>query len=180
MPVFRGQIPAAATPPPRRSRSLPNWIALVLGICYLAALGASHLERSRVADPPQPAATGKRTIEVATIQGEREVPGKVTITYRDVPALAPLPDKLPIILIHGSPGEADVFDLFMQRMNNDPAADAHKPFTNPGPPDHTDEFHCIPGPRELIAPDLPGFGDSSQNLPPRRLLLPASGPPEAL
>ncbi len=60
--------------------------------------------------------------------------GEIRFAYRSVAGA----DGLPVILIHGSPGESEVFLKFME------------------------EFE---GRRRLIAPDLPGFGKSSSDLP---------------
>lgn len=50
----------------------------------------------------------------------------------------PAPTPIPVVLVHGSPGDAGVFDLMVERLR---------------------------GPRRLIVPDLPGFGESSHDIP---------------
>lgn len=142
-----------------------RWTGRVLLAVYLVALAASYVQRWQMRnDPPPPITSGKRTVQVPAIRGEQVVPGEVTIAYRDVPAAHDDPGKLPVLLIHGSPGDADAFDLYMLRMNHDPAADSRKRPTGPGEESDT-PFTCIPGERRIIAPDLPGFADSTKDLP---------------
>ncbi len=156
-----------ASQTPRRSRwqSILRWTCRILLVAYLIALSASYFQRWQMDQaPPPPVTVGKHTVIVPAISHERVVPGDVTIAYRDVPAANSDPTKLPIFLIHGSPGESDVFDLYMQRLNHDPVADSSKPPTGPGEQSDV-PFTCIPGEHRLIAPDLPGFADSTKDLP---------------
>ena len=65
------------------------------------------------------------------------MPEKIRVTYKEF-----LPeketDKLPVILLHGSPGSAEVFDGLVKLLEKD---------------------------RTFIAVDLPGFGDSEKEIP---------------
>jgi pimeloyl-ACP methyl ester carboxylesterase/membrane protein DedA with SNARE-associated domain len=81
------------------------------------------------------------------VLGEKALPTQVEIAFLDVPkkdtsienpSANQNADKFPVVLIHGSPGSADVFDLLISNFK---------------------------GPRRIIAPDLPGFGESSHELP---------------
>ena len=92
---------------------------------YLAALAASNQQRAHL--PPEPLEPGKRAVVLAGSQ-------RIAIAYRDVAG----PGEVPVILIHGSPGDSDVFNRLSQELE---------------------------GPRRLIIPDLPGFGQSTHDLP---------------
>lgn len=157
----------AVAPPPARSRwrSIFRWVGIALLAAYVILLGASYYQRWQMRQQaPEAIAIGKSTVTVSAVSGDQVVPGDVTIAFRDVPAAPQDDSKLPVILLHGSPGDSDVFDLYMLRLNHDPIADSHKAPTGPGETSDT-PFTCIPGERRLIAPDLPGFGDSSKDLP---------------
>jgi pimeloyl-ACP methyl ester carboxylesterase/membrane protein DedA with SNARE-associated domain len=95
---------------------------------YLLALAASHAVRAANPRPPAPAPDeGDRTIGI---------PGEdpVRIAYREVNAA----DGLPVVLLHGSPGDnSEVLDL----------------------------GRALGRSRRTIAPDLPGFGGSTRKVP---------------
>ena len=115
-----------------------HWLTakILLGV-YLLALAASYYQRWQFKEPPSPLRPDKRTVIVSAVSSEQILPRPVAMAFLDVPA-DPTSDRLPVVLIHGSPGSADVFDLLISQLK---------------------------GPRPIIAPDLPGFGDSSHNLP---------------
>jgi pimeloyl-ACP methyl ester carboxylesterase/membrane protein DedA with SNARE-associated domain len=102
---------------------------------YLLALGAAYWQRWHLLPEEIPA--NRSLVTVSAVRGDQLQAGAVTMAYRDVPA-ATGPGGVPVVLIHGSPGDADVFDLMVGQLQ---------------------------GPRRLIIPDLPGFGYSSHNLP---------------
>ena len=70
------------------------------------------------------------------VDGERQTNQSVRFAYQDVPATQP--DAPVVVLLHGSPGEARVFRKLLQQFN---------------------------GQYRFIAPDLPGFGASSLQIP---------------
>ncbi len=108
-----------------KRRTAWKWAGISIAVVYLAALGASYAERAHL--PPEPLEPGKRTVALAGSPA-------VTVAYRDVAGAG----AIPVVLIHGSPGDSDVF----QRMSAE-----------------------LAGPRRLIIPDLPGFGQSTHDLP---------------
>jgi len=135
--------------PPQAAPQSPNvrdhsqrrhWMRWTLGIlaaAYFVALSASYFQRSQFQKFPAPISNNLRTVVVPAIAGDSTVPGEVRIAFRDVPA-EDASDRIPVVLIHGSPGSSEVLEKLMQQLR---------------------------GPRRLIAPDLPGFGSSSSDLP---------------
>ncbi len=117
-----------------------HWVRWALGIlatAYLVALSASYYQRWQFQKSPAPIPDNLRTVVVPAIDGDSTVPGEARVAFRDVPA-EDASDHIPVVLIHGSPGDSEVLEQLMQQLR---------------------------GPRRLIAPDLPGFGSSSSDLP---------------
>jgi pimeloyl-ACP methyl ester carboxylesterase/membrane protein DedA with SNARE-associated domain len=108
-----------------------------LAILYAGALSVSYYQRWQYQKSPVILPAGMQRISVAAIDGERAVRGAVSIAYREIPAQNE-GDQIPVVLIHGSPGGSDALEKLMQQLQ---------------------------GPRRLIAPDLPGFGESTTNVP---------------
>ena len=104
---------------------------------YVAALSLSYYQRWRFSQVPDAIPNDLKSVTVSPVEGDRTVPGDVRITYRDLPARTE-PEGIPIVLLHGSPGESGVMEKIMGQLQ---------------------------GPRRLIAPDLPGFGESSHDVP---------------
>ena len=134
-----------------------------LATVYLVALAASYYQRATMKPTPEVRAEDRREVHVEAVQGERRVGGDVRVVFRDVKANGSTGEdpsvagalsgqaqnrasidspgsqaRIPVVLVHGSPGDAEVFDLLVERLR---------------------------GPRRLIVPDLPGFGQSSHDLP---------------
>jgi pimeloyl-ACP methyl ester carboxylesterase/membrane protein DedA with SNARE-associated domain len=103
----------------------------------MVALGASYLQHRRFQATPTPVPENKQVVVVAAVEGERTVPGQVKIAFLNFPAQGDS-DRVPVVLIHGSPGDSEVLQLLADQ---------------------------IKGPRRLVIPDLPGFGDSSSQIP---------------
>jgi pimeloyl-ACP methyl ester carboxylesterase/membrane protein DedA with SNARE-associated domain len=119
-------------------KHLWRWRILeVLGSVYMVALAASYYERWEYQKHPVPLSAGMRAVTVSAIDGDRAIPGGVRIAYREAPGQNPT-DPIPVVLIHGSPGSSEALERLMLQLQ---------------------------GPRRLIAPDLPGFGASSSDLP---------------
>lgn len=78
---------------------------------------------------------GTKVLALPAVDGSTRLAQTVRLAYRDVPAASP--GATPILLLHGSPGSGAVFDRLM-------------PFLRA---------------RRVIAPDLPGFGASSHDIP---------------
>ncbi len=130
---------------------------------YLVALGASYHQRATMKPVPEVLTGDRREVRVQAVEGERLVGGDVRVVLRDVaaggstggdPSVAGAlsgqaqnrasidslgsRERIPVVLVHGSPGDAEVFDLLVEGLR---------------------------GPRRLIVPDLPGFGQSSHDIP---------------
>jgi pimeloyl-ACP methyl ester carboxylesterase/membrane protein DedA with SNARE-associated domain len=104
---------------------------------YLLLLAASHLERRlHPYDPPLP--EGEAAITVRAVQGSKELDRPVRLAYRlfEPGAMNELPAT--IVLVHGSPGD--------NREVTEAAALLGQHY-------------------RVIAPDLPGFGGSSREVP---------------
>ncbi|MEO8024992.1 MAG: alpha/beta fold hydrolase [Bryobacteraceae bacterium] len=118
-----------------RNRASRRWIALAIGVIYLVALAASHYLRSQLPAPPLEPGQKGRAVKTAVNDAIRNP--SIRLAYRDFAAERP-GDRLPLVLIHGSPGEGRIFRLFVSKYG---------------------------GSRRLIVPDLPGFGTSESVVP---------------
>ncbi|MEZ5426467.1 MAG: alpha/beta fold hydrolase [Pyrinomonadaceae bacterium] len=105
----------------------------LLGV-YVFLLVWSGVYRYR--QPERPVSPDKKTFLLEEIDGERKLDEKIRVAYKEFPSEIEN-DRLPVVLIHGSPGDAEVFDGLAPFFRD----------------------------RRLIAPDLPGFGDSEKDLP---------------
>ena len=109
--------------------------ALLL-LLYLALLAVSHLVRLPRA-PEAPIAPGESEIHVAAVDGERLLERRVRIVYHD--RIAPGGDPTSaVVLFHGSPGNKQDFAGLTPGL-----ADGYR----------------------IVAPDLPGFGNSDSSIP---------------
>ncbi len=110
-------------------------VALLLGVyCVLLAVSA-FVSRSRT-EKPFPA--DKKSVEVYAVKQDKFVENeKIRLAYREFTPAAEI-NKLPIILIHGSPGDGESLYRLAKELSVD---------------------------RRVIVPDLPGFGDSTANIP---------------
>jgi membrane protein DedA with SNARE-associated domain/pimeloyl-ACP methyl ester carboxylesterase len=97
---------------------------MLLLACYVLGMRASS----------EPAPSPYKIAPLRTIEQDRTLDSRISLSYLD---LAGEKDELPVILLHGSPGEAEVFKKFADYL---PA-------------------------RRRIIPDLPGFGYSEHLLP---------------
>ena len=106
------------------------WIA----VFYALLLLVSGVIRFSSAEPSLP--NDRHTAFVRVVTGERNSARKIRFAYKEF-----LPDTsdgaLPVILVHGSPGDADTFNALAKIF---PA-------------------------RRLISVDLPGFGESERDIP---------------
>ena len=125
------------SPPQPRKNSWWRAAFGTLVIVYLIALAASYRQRWEFNKTPISLPSDIHSVTVSAVEGDRSVPGAVRIAYREIPAES-RSERIPVVLIHGSPGSGEALEKLMGQMR---------------------------GPRRLIAPDLPGFGDSSSNLP---------------
>src|SRR6266540_2521121 len=78
---------------------------------------------------------GMRSIAVSAVDGEQRLARPVRVAYREYRGSG---DGVPVLLLHGSPGSSETFNGFAPLL-----ADR----------------------RRVIAPDLPGFGSSSAQIP---------------
>jgi membrane protein DedA with SNARE-associated domain/pimeloyl-ACP methyl ester carboxylesterase len=107
-----------------------------LGILvYAAVLLVSTVVRFTKATPQ--ISRDKKTETLQAVDKDRLTEQPVQIAYKDFPSKNEL-KNVPIVLLHGSPGESEVFDKLAPLLN---------------------ENHRV------IAVDLPGFGDSSRKIP---------------
>src|SRR6185369_1536404 len=105
-----------------------RWLRLYLGL--LAASGTVRWFSRMPAPSPD-----IRFAQLRVVDGNRLGSGKIRLAYRDS---APDSNSLPVVLVHGSPGNGEVFE----------------------------KLTAILAPRfRVIAPDLPGFGSSTHGLP---------------
>ena len=95
---------------------------------YVALLGVSYVVRVNREEPP--VTPGKGVLDVSIYKGQ-----SARVAFKE--SGKPDPLRLPVIMIHGSPGSADNFDGLARQL-----------------PD-----------RRIISIDLPGFGDSEKDIP---------------
>jgi membrane protein DedA with SNARE-associated domain/pimeloyl-ACP methyl ester carboxylesterase len=110
--------------------SRKTFLKLLCGI-YILLLGASTLARFFQANP-QP---NQSKTHLAGVSNSRN--SDIIIAYKDYPSKIQA-NNPPILLIHGSPGDAEAFDDLAPLLNEN---------------------------RRVIAVDLPGFGDSTKQIP---------------
>lgn len=103
----------------------------ILFVIYILLLVASTITRYLGANP-QPDQSKAHLYLPANASNSA-----VIIAYKDYPAKTPA-NKSPILLVHGSPGESEIFDQLATLLNEN---------------------------RRVIAIDLPGFGDSTKQIP---------------
>lgn len=78
----------------------------------------------------------KSVVFLNTIDGDQKLEKKIRFAYQDTGRELQT-DNLPVILVHGSPGSSEAFDGLAKLISD----------------------------RRIISVDLPGFGDSSSNVP---------------
>lgn len=103
-------------------------------LLYLALLVASNLVRARVDNHPE---LGQRQVELPAYSGVTPEPARTTrIAWREWPGSEPA--ALPVVLVHGSPGDGASMVTLAEALS---------------------------GRHRRLAPDLPGFGGSSLRAP---------------
>lgn len=103
---------------------------------YLALLAASHLVGCLRSGAPEPGPDA-RVLELLAVDGDARTDQLVRLVWHDAPAEAGA-DAPTLLVLHGSPGSRHDFDGFTRALG---------------------------GRFRVIAPDLPGFGASRQDLP---------------
>jgi len=91
-----------------RKQWVTRWALRILATVYLVALSASYYQRWQLQKSPTPIPDNLRTVIVPTIDGDSTVPGEARIAFRDIPA-EDASDRIPVVLIHGSPGNSESF-----------------------------------------------------------------------
>jgi pimeloyl-ACP methyl ester carboxylesterase/membrane protein DedA with SNARE-associated domain len=118
------------------ARGRPRW-TWGLPALYLLLLAISHRVEPPYDREPAPFL---ETTDVAAMRGDAATPGTVRLAWRRWPPASPPPtDRLPVVLLHGSPGSHDDFDRLAPALAGDG--------------------------RLALAPDLPGFGASTRRVP---------------
>ncbi|MEP6900461.1 MAG: alpha/beta fold hydrolase [Actinomycetota bacterium] len=105
----------------------------LIGVYVLLLIWSGVFRHSQ---PEKPVSNDKKIAFLQTIDGENTKPEKIRFAYKET-LPEPPNDSLPVILIHGSPGDGEAFDALTKLLKN----------------------------RRIIAVDLPGFGDSEKNIP---------------
>jgi pimeloyl-ACP methyl ester carboxylesterase/membrane protein DedA with SNARE-associated domain len=126
-----------SVPNGRAKKSYFHWFIGSAVIIYLIALSASYFQRSELRRIPVVIPSDVKIAKVPAIGGGTKVPDSVDVAYRDVPGSAGA-TTIPVVLIHGSPGSSEVLKSLMEELGTE---------------------------RRLIAPDLPGFGNSTHDVP---------------
>lgn len=106
------------------------WLAFV----YISLLIWSGIYRYNT--PESPILNKKHTVQLNAYDGDKKLDKLIRFAYKEISPKVQN-DNLPVILIHGSPGSAEVFDGLSKIIED----------------------------RHLISVDLPGFGDSEMKVP---------------
>jgi len=101
---------------------------------YLVLLGASHVARRLPGTSPPATPPG---VAVREVDGTRLLDREITVAYTERGPTSPAPQSLPVLLLHGSPGSRR---------------------------DFTGVIPVLAEPRHVLAPDLPGFGGSTEDV----------------
>ena len=120
----------------KRHKTYLRWIAGSAAVIYFVAISASYLQRRELQQNSVAIPSDVKVARVSAVGGDHVTPGRVDLAYRDLPHADP--GSIPVVLIHGSPGSSEVLQPLMEELGN-----RHR----------------------LIAPDLPGFGNSTRDLP---------------
>lgn len=102
---------------------------------YLLLMGWSTVVRFR--QPEKPFPDNKRAATLHAISGEKTLDTTIRFAYQEF-SPANITDSTPIILLHGSPGDSGSLEKLGAELGKN---------------------------RRVIIPDLPGFGDSTENIP---------------
>ena len=105
----------------------------LVGVYVLLLIWSGFYRHSQ---PEKPVSNDKKIAFVQTIVGEKPQAEKIRFAYKETLSETRT-DLLPVILIHGSPGDAKAFDSLTKLLRD----------------------------RRIIAVDLPGFGESETNIP---------------
>lgn len=112
------------------------WLMPRLAIVYVTLLVASHATRAFQSNDVLPSA-GESSVVVSAIDGDRTLGRQIRLAYWDVPSQAG-PGAPLVVLLHGSPGDGrDMLSLAPALARS----------------------------YRVIAPDLPGFGTSTHDVP---------------
>ncbi len=106
------------------------WLVFI----YVSLLIWSGIYRYNTPESPVP--NTKKSIQLRAYDNDKKLERKIRFAYIEKESKIEK-DNLPVVLIHGSPGSAEVFDGLSKLIEN----------------------------RHLISVDLPGFGDSQKDVP---------------
>jgi pimeloyl-ACP methyl ester carboxylesterase len=104
-------------------------------LVYIALLLISTVVRWTKSEPPP--SPDKKFVTLQVIDREQAAADTIKLAYKDFPSKNSNGNS-PVVLIHGSPGDSDAFNKMAPRL--------------------TENYR-------VIVPDLPGFGDSSKQIP---------------
>jgi membrane protein DedA with SNARE-associated domain/pimeloyl-ACP methyl ester carboxylesterase len=130
-----------------------------LVVFYVALLLVSHV--ARWLRPADEAPKECCAVNVRAVDGDRYLDQRVRIAYQDYLAKNDN-DALPVLLLHGSPGRAD--DFVRISTASDSERGSHNGLAARDTLATARGTDFLSG-RRLIAPDLPGFGHSTRDLP---------------
>jgi pimeloyl-ACP methyl ester carboxylesterase/membrane protein DedA with SNARE-associated domain len=147
-----------ASPKPRKR--LP--VHLLLLTIYLVALAASTIFRLTQPEPALTLAANEKTIELPEMANDQPTGRQIQLAYREWAPPA-MPDAPVVILLHGSPGGSNNFRRLAPWLSGDCRESGNiaggfdsGPVTCPDP---------LPARGyRVIAPDLPGFGNSTRDI----------------
>lgn len=151
------------THPPANAKKRRLPIGRIVLAIYLSILVASTIVRITRADPPTSPRFNEKTAFVRAIQQDQPTERQIKLSYLDyVPPNAP--NAPVVVMLHGSPGSGSNFNRVAPILSGN----------CPPPGSGGDGFNRAPikcpdtppvQPYRIIAPDLPGFGNSEINLP---------------
>ncbi len=123
-------------PNKQKEKKLWRWW-LALPAIYLALLLASSVQRAVSPPTVMKLLPHQETRMAGEVRDGRPTGKQIRIAYMDIPADAQAAGEFPVLLVHGSPGSGDELDKLSEKLQ---------------------------GPRRLIVPDMPGFGNSTHEI----------------
>ena len=151
---------SSAGQPKRRIR-----VGRILLALYLVVLAASTVARLTRSAPTASPAFAEKTMLVSAISGEQTLTRQIKLAYLDYTP-PDHPDAPVVVLLHGSPGSGSNFQRLAPLLSGvcpPPGTQSEGFGPERGP------IGCVSAPLarpyRVIAPDLPGLGNSESNIP---------------
>ncbi len=150
---------------PKSRNRIGRAIGRALLVVYLVVLAASTVARFTRPPPITAPAFAEKSTLVSAIDGERALSQQIKLSYLDYTP-PDQPDAPVVVLLHGSPGSGSNFQLLAPLLSG-VCPPPGTPYEGFGPARGPIECPATPlaRPYRVIAPDLPGLGNSEHTIP---------------